>query len=88
MSMSPGGGTGFSTILTDIYNTGKDIFLEKQRSDLAIERQAKAIQGKKVLQEAQAARERAEAKSTTSNLVFIGGGLVILALFVTIVKSI
>lgn len=87
MSMSPGGGTGFSTILTDIYQTGKDFFLQKQRTDLAIERQSKAIEGEKVLQEAQAARARAEAKSTTSNLVFIGGGLIILALFVTMVKS-
>lgn len=88
MSMTPGGGAGFGTILTDIYQTGKDVFLQRQRSDLEIERQAKAIQGKKVLQEAQTAKMEAESKLKTMNLVYLGGGLVAIALFITIFKSV
>lgn len=78
----------FSDMVTDIYQTGKDIFLHREGLKDYQERQASNIEGRKVVIEAESQAAVAESKVKMSTVAYIGAGLLALAIFVNVFKSI
>lgn len=79
---------GWGDMVTDIFNVGKDVFLQKEANKAYIERQAATIEGQRTLTEAKTAQMQAESKLKASTLMYIGGGLVAIAIFIQIYRSI
>lgn len=79
---NPGG------MLSDIFQTGKDVFLAREANQATIDRQAAAIRTEKTLQESASQASAIKSKSMTQNLIYVGIGLVAVALFVGVMKSI
>lgn len=79
---NPGG------LLSDIFQTGKDIFVSREYTKRDIERQAAAIQTEKTLQESAAMGEAIKTRSMTTSMIYIGVGLVGIALFIGIWRQI
>lgn len=79
---NPGG------LLSDIFQVGKDVFVSREYTKRDIERQAAAIQTEKTLQETAAQGAAIKQRSMTTSMIYIGVGLVGIALFIGIWRSI
>ena len=79
---NPGG------LIGDIYSTGKDIFLSREYNKQSIERQAAGIETQRVLSETAASAEKEKRMSQTTSMIYLGVGLLAVALFIGVWKSI
>lgn len=78
----------FGGLIEDIFQVGKDVFLQREATKDYIERQAASIEQAKILEESKQAQEGYAMTATTRNLLYMGGAVIAIALFIGLYKSI
>jgi len=78
----------WADMVTDVYQTAKDVFLQREGLKNYEDRQAVQIESQQVMAEASNQAALAQAKVKASTIAYIGGGLLLLAIFVGIYKSV